>query len=97
MVGRYDEQDLGGVTARRVNKLVVKLSKGGDLRIHPRLAPRRVRSRFPWLRGLRFFDRFYLGHRRPQWITALDGHGRVLAHQHTHRGLFYCCDLKPPS
>jgi hypothetical protein len=95
-IGRYQEEDLDGVTARRVSKLVVKMSRGGALRIHPSLAPRRVRSRFPFLNGLRFFNRFYFGQRRPRWITAFDGHGRVLAHTHTHRGLFGCCGVKPP-
>ncbi|MGH2963994.1 MAG: hypothetical protein ACRDMH_01250 [Solirubrobacterales bacterium] len=61
-----------------------------------RFSSRRVRNRFPWVNGLRFFNRFYLGHRRPRWITAFDGHGHVLAHTHTHRGLFGCCGVKPP-
>jgi hypothetical protein len=85
---RYHERDLSGVTTRRVTKLLLTMSKGDRIKLRPHLAPRRVRRHHGWLDGLRFFDRFYLGHRRPRWVTALNAEGHVLAHRHTDRGFF---------
>jgi hypothetical protein len=85
----YPESDLSGIAARRVDKLVVRMSKGHRLRFHPRLAPERVRERFKWVRGLRFFDRFYSSDRRPLVVKALDAQGHVLARRHSDRGSFF--------
>lgn len=86
-VGPHHESDLSGVTARRVTKLVLTMSKGHSIKVYPQLAPQ-LAPNFDWFNDFRFFNRFYLGHRYPVWITALDARGHVLAHKHTNRGLF---------
>jgi hypothetical protein len=85
----YPESDLSGIAARRVHRLVVKMNKGRSLRFHPRLAPRRIREQFKWVRGLRFFDRFYSSRRRPRVVKALDAEGHVLARRRSNQGSFF--------
>lgn len=77
----YPEGDLSGVAQRKAVELVVKMSDGQILTVHPALAPPETRKRFPWLRGLRFFDAFFPSSQEPLEITALDGGGRVLARE----------------
>ena len=84
----YPESDLSGIAHRRAVTLLVKLNRGPQLEIHPQLAPRRIRTRFPWLRRMRFFDRFFAADRVPKVVTALDVGGHVLARRHSDRGAF---------
>ena len=77
----YPESDLSGVTQGRVVELVVKMSDGQFLTVHPALAPPETRERFPWLRGLRFFDAFFPSSQEPLKVTAFDRAGRVLARE----------------
>jgi hypothetical protein len=84
----FREADLSGVAARRVEVLVVRMSSGPSLRIPPAPAPWRLRKRFDWLRGLRFFDAFFAEELDPVEVTALDGRGRVLTRRHSYHGLF---------
>ena len=75
----FGEQDVSGVTARRVVTVLVTMSDGSSLRIRPRLATRAAYVRHPWLRRLRFFDFFLPSMSEPRRATALDASGRVLA------------------
>jgi hypothetical protein len=86
-VDPHHESDLSGITARRVSKLVLDMSKGHSIKVHPQVAPQ-IAPGFEWLNDFRFFDRFYLGHRYPVWVKALDARGHVLARKHTYRGIF---------
>jgi hypothetical protein len=59
-----DEYEMGprafsGVVGADVTRLVGVTSSGRHLVIHPRLPSSRLRDRFPWLRGARYFIRFY--------------------------------------
>jgi len=84
----YPESDLSGVTDRRVRTLSVKMSAGQPLVIQPRLAPASIRTRFKWLRGLRFFDQFYAAGPLPEVATASDASGHQLARIKSNRGSF---------
>lgn len=86
-IDRHPESDLSGITRRRVAKLVVKMSDGERLTVYPKPAPRRLRKRLPWLRGLRFFDVFFPADQEPKLVTALNRTGHVLARHKNHRGL----------
>ena len=70
-----------------MTKLVLTMSKGHAITVHPQ-APPQIGPGFVWLKDVRFFNRFYLGRRHPVWVTALNARGHVLAHKHTHRGVF---------
>jgi len=74
----FPEADLSGIAAGRVARLEVKMADGQVLETEPARAPDRFRGRFPWLRGLRFYDVFFPDSQEPAEITALDRHGRVL-------------------
>lgn len=84
----YPESDLSGVTRAKVTELVVKMSDGELLTVRPSPAPTEIRKRFPWLRGLRFFDVFFPADQRPRVVTALDRDGDVLARYASRRGSF---------
>lgn len=86
------ENDLSGVVGRRAVTLVVGLSTGEQLRITPQLAPEKLRLRFPWLRGLRFFDEFFSRDARPLSVKALDHRGRPLGGAKSDRGRFWIFD-----
>jgi len=88
-VDPYPEGDLSGVTSRRAVTLVVTMDGGATQTIAPRLAPRRLWKRLPWLRGLRFFDEFHPAGERPQILTAYDLAGDVLARRSSNHGLFH--------
>lgn len=84
----YPEGDLSGVAAHDVATLQVGMSDGSSLTIQPEFAPSHIRDRFPWLRGLRFFDAFFPAGPRPEVVTALNAAGSVIAHGRTNRGHF---------
>jgi hypothetical protein len=88
-IDRYPEGDFSGVTDGRVETLIVTMSEGEPLTIHPQLAPTGFRRNLPWLRGLRFFDEFYAAGRRPVAIAALDSEGVVIARRRGDRGSFH--------
>ncbi len=74
----YPEGDVSGFAARRVVELVAKMSDGSRLVIETQTAPPRLAERFPWLRGLRFFDQFYPANIEPVEILAYGRSGRLL-------------------
>ncbi len=88
-IDSYPESDLSGIASKRVATLVVAMTSGDSLTIHPSLAPRHLRKRFPWLRGLRFFDVFFPADREPRLVTAFDRSGQVLARHEFDRGAFF--------
>jgi hypothetical protein len=74
----YPEGDVSGYAARRVAKLVAKMSDGSRLVIEIQTAPTRLTERFHWLGGLRFFDQFYSASIEPIEILAYGHGGRLL-------------------
>jgi hypothetical protein len=77
-IDAYPEGDVSGFAARRVAKLVAKMSDGSRLVIETQTAPIRLTERFHWLGGLRFFDQFYPANIEPLTISAYGRSGRLL-------------------
>jgi hypothetical protein len=75
------EGDVSGYARPRAVRLVAKMSAGPPIEIETQRAPERLRERFPWLRGLVFFDQFYAAEIEPVAITAYGRDGRVLSRQ----------------
>jgi hypothetical protein len=88
-IDAYPENDLSGIAAGAVAELVVTLTDGSALRIHPDPAPRRLRKRLPWLRHLRFFDAFFESGRRPKEAAIFDRAGDLLARRQARYGGFH--------
>lgn len=82
----YPESDFNGVVAHDIATLQVGMSDDSTLTIQPEFAPSQIRDRFPWLRGLRFFDEFFPAGPRPEVVTALDAAGSVIARGRMDRG-----------
>lgn len=75
------EGDVTGFARSRAVRLVAKMSDGSLIEIETQRPPERLRARFPWLRGLVFFDQFYAAEIEPLAITAYGRDGRVLSRQ----------------
>lgn len=84
----YPEGDLSGVARPLVRKIVARMSDGTALTIRPRLAPKRLRKRYPWSRSLRYFDAFFPAGLKPLRVVAYDRKGRRLAGGKNRRGVF---------
>jgi hypothetical protein len=75
------EGDVSGFAQGRAARLVAKMSDGSLVEIETQRPPEKLRKRFPWLRGLIFFDQFYPAAIEPVEITAYARDGRVLSRQ----------------
>ncbi len=84
----YPESDLSGIVGRGIRRLRVKLSEGEPLEFRPVAAPASIRSRFPFLRGLRFYDAFYAAGPKPMLVEAFDSGGRFVARAASELGSF---------
>jgi hypothetical protein len=88
-IDRYPESDLSGIARRKVVTLVIEMSDGETMMIHPRLSPPRVWRRFPWLAGVRFYDVFFPSRQESLVATAYDRDGQMIKRLKSHFGLFY--------
>ncbi len=75
------EGDVSGISRPRAVRLVAKMSDGSRIEIETQRPPAKLRRRFPWLRGLVFFDQFYPANVEPLAITAYGRDGRLLSRQ----------------
>lgn len=75
------EGDVSGIARPRAVRLVAKMSDGSRIEIETQRPPTKLRQRFPWLRGLTFFDQFYPADVEPLAITAYGRDGRLLSRQ----------------
>jgi hypothetical protein len=80
-IDSFPEADTSGYVSRRAVKLVATMSEGPPLEFETQLAPAALRKRFPWLRGVRFFDQFYPDGIEPTELSAYDRAGRLLERQ----------------
>jgi hypothetical protein len=64
------------------------MSDGTKLSIAPQPAPDRLRRRYAWLRGLRFFDQFFVEGAATMRATAYDALGNPLGDDGPRRGYF---------
>lgn len=87
-VGEYPESNLSGITNSRAVELQVEMNDGALLTVAPALPPRSLRQRFPWLRGLRFFDVFFSASQSAKMVTAFSQSGAMLGRSKSHRGRF---------
>ncbi len=80
--GVYPERegDVSGVARPRV-RLVAKMTDGSAIEIETQQPPAKLRQRFPWLRGLVFFDQFYPADIEPLAITAYGRDGHLVSRQ----------------
>lgn len=72
------EADTSGFARARAVRLVLKMSAGPPIEIETQRAPEKLRARFPWLRGLVFFDQFYPAEVEPLALDAYGRDGRLL-------------------
>jgi len=75
------EGDVSGFARRRAVRLVAKMSDGSSIEIETQRPPTKLRRRFPWLRGLAFFDQFYPAAVEPVTVIAYGRDGRLLSRQ----------------
>jgi hypothetical protein len=75
------EGDVSGFARPRAARLVAKMSDGSSIEIETQRPPAKLRQRFPWLRGLAFFDQFHPADIEPIAIVAYGRDGRLLSRQ----------------
>lgn len=80
-IDAFPEADTSGYAGFRVKRLVATMSDGSALEVDTQVAPPGLRKRFPWLRGLRFFDLFYPQEVEPTAISAYGRDGHLLERQ----------------
>jgi hypothetical protein len=88
-IERTSEGDLSGIADRPVVELKMKMGNGRVLTVKPTLAPARLRKRFFWLRGVRFFDFFFPAPGKPRLLTAFDRDGHMLGRGKIRQGFFF--------
>lgn len=74
---QLSDRSVSGVTGARVRTVVFSTKSGKKIIEHPRLPVKSLRSRFVWLRNLRYFLDFYAGSRCTS-AKLLDAQGDVL-------------------
>lgn len=87
--GDYEEEDgraVGGVVGSRVRSVVLKMSGGSTMVVHPKEPRKGLGSRFGWLRGLRYFLFFYPAGGHVKTIKLLDVNGDVIFTAHSEEG-----------
>lgn len=87
--GDYEEEDgraVSGVVGSRVRTVVLKLSGGRAMAVHPKDPSKGLRRRFVWLRGLRYFLRFYPAGKHVKTAKLLDANGKVIFTAHSEDG-----------
>jgi hypothetical protein len=72
------EGDVAGFARRRAVRLVAQMNDGSRIEIETVRPPAELEKRFPWLRGLAFFDQFYAADLEPLAINAYSRDGRLL-------------------
>lgn len=72
------ERVFSGVVGERIETVVARTSSGVRLKIRPRLPSQALRQRFEWLRGLRYFVRFYQFDQTVRVARLLDARGRLV-------------------
>jgi hypothetical protein len=72
------ERVFGGMVGARVTRIVVEMSSGGSLTIHPALPAKKLREKFVWLRNVRYAMRFYPAGRHATKVTLYSRDGKVV-------------------
>jgi hypothetical protein len=81
----FTESGLSGLATSRARTLILRLTDGSTLLVHPQLAPADLRRRWPWLKVLRVFDVYFPTGARPASLAACDGRRHLIARQTASR------------
>lgn len=82
------ERVFGGAVGGRVTRIVVQMSNGGPLTIHPKLPARRLREKFVWLRNVRYAMSFYPAGAHATKVTLYSADGKVVERLSPIEGAF---------
>jgi len=85
--GEDDGRSVGGVTGIHVRTVVLKLSGGDTMVVHPKKPHGRLLTSFVWLRDLRYFLRFYPAGEHVKMAKLFDAHGKRLSTVHSEEGV----------
>lgn len=77
---------VGGVVGPRVRSVVLGLSGGHTLTVHPKLPSKGLRRHFVWLRRLGYFLCFVPASEHVKTAKLLDANGRVITTVHSQEG-----------
>lgn len=77
---------IGGVVGSRVRSVVLTFSSGRRIVVHPNDPSKGLRKRFVWLRGLRYFLRFYPAGEHVKTAKLLDANRRLIFTAHNREG-----------
>ena len=69
---------IGGYVGRKVATIKLSMSDGGTVEIHPRLPRVQLQRRFVWMRGFRYFLRYYEGESYVAAFRLFDRAGTLL-------------------
>lgn len=82
------ERCVSGVVGSSVNRIIFQVSGGKNLIIHPKLPSMAIRTKFAWLRGLRYFVRYYGARKHVTKVQLLGQHGQLIYVTSGEEGLF---------
>ena len=78
-LGPKRENDVSGLANWRAKKIVVTMRSGKTVSFKPVAAPAKLREKWPWLNGYRFFDQYFPRKQKPIRIAAFSESGKRLA------------------
>lgn len=84
--GEVNGRAVGGGVGIRVRTVVLKLSGGDTIVVHPKKPSRRLLTSFVWLRNLRYFLRFYPAGEHVKTARLLDAKGKVITTVRSEEG-----------
>lgn len=82
------EQVFSGVVGSRVKTILLTISNGERLVIHPKLPRQRLRKRFVWLRSMRYFVRYYNTGQHVKVARLLNSQGEIIFMARGEEGVF---------
>lgn len=77
-----------GAVGVGVRKVVLTMSNGDQVLIHPKLFPLSMRERFSWLRGVRYFLRYYPAGEHVRVARLFDATGGLVRDERGSEGEF---------
>lgn len=81
-----DGRSIGGVVGSSVRSLVLEMTNGRTITVHPKIPKQDLRARFVWLRGLRYFLTFHSTNEHVKAARLLDSKGNVIYTAHAQEG-----------
>lgn len=75
------ERVFGGAVNGRVTRVIVQMSSGAPLIIHPKLPAKKLREKFVWLRNVRYAMSFYPAGAHATKVTLYSADGKKVGGQ----------------